>query len=107
MNDDALILVGSEIDRTVQTLSNLRDDCHRAKALVYEQCKVNESLRYLPTLVEFDEIECVKTERWIDDQGRIGWRAYINSDNARLLGAMLSELRNMGWDDVELEWGEL
>lgn len=89
-------------DLMVQILKHLADDCHRAKADIYAQCETNESLRMLPMLVEFDNIECVKAERWIDHHGDIGWRVHVNTGNRKLLAAMLSKLRDMGWDDIEI-----
>lgn len=104
-NDDGEVIIRN--DEQVQmmgVLEALKDAVHKAKTEAYIDTELNESLRGLQR-VDWTEIECVRTERWLDSNGDLGWRAYIGGpdrNNPKLQALLRSKLLNDGWDHAEV-----
>lgn len=88
------------LDRLIETF-----DCVVLEGAA--EAEENESLHRLGA--SWDTIECDRSERWINNDGLIGWRVYVISHGVEagprkgVLAALLRDkLLNRGWAGIEV-----
>lgn len=103
-NGDVVIRQDEQVEM-LDMLVALKDACNGAKGSAYLAQRENESLHVALKDVDWTELECFRTERWLDDIGGLGWRCYIDGPdkgNKKLLAVLRDTLANGGWDGVEV-----
>lgn len=98
----------------MNSLEALRVSFGIAASEVAVDATENESLHKQAKFVNWTDFTCVRAERWIDNEGKLGWRCYANvspdplvealklGPPTRILAAVASKLQNMGWDACEV-----
>lgn len=105
LEDGTLVIRNEEQVQVIGILDELRDAVHSAKDEAYRDGQENESLHTSFRNVDWTELECTRTERWLDSRGDVGWRCYIGGpdrNNKKLLMVLRGKLLEGGWDNVEV-----
>lgn len=102
-NDREIVIHNAEQQIIITTLERLKQDACDVVRTAAQEADENESL--YRQQVDWDNVTATGAERWIDDEGDLGWRVYVigTGERASKFYAYVSgKLANMGWDNVEV-----
>lgn len=103
--DGTVVVRNEEQVQVIDILDELREAVHVAKIEAHQDGQINESLLTSFRNVEWADLDCTRTERWLDNRGEVGWRCYIagpDRGNKKLLMVLRAKLLDAGWDNVEV-----
>lgn len=105
--DDAagnnIVIRNAEQQAIIADLERLKRDACDVVREAAQEADENESL--YRQQVDWNTVTATGAERWIDDEGDLGWRVYVigTGERANKFYAYVSgKLLNMGWDNVEV-----
>lgn len=96
-----VVIYNPEQVEIINNLKALVDDTNAMIRLAASQSEENESL--YQQVLDWKVVECNCSERWIDSNGALGWRVFIEHVSpkaARLFAFISGKLAEAGWDNV-------
>lgn len=102
-DEDAVVIHNAEQQEIMAQLKLLIEHTNSVISRAANERDENESLHADAGKVDWDEVLCVNSQRWIDSEGELGWRVKISGaqrDAVRFAGYVTDRLRNEGWENV-------
>lgn len=103
-DEEVVVLHNPEQQEIIEQLGQLKSDCDELLAYAKTMRDEDESIHGAP--VDWETMECTQAERFISDDGELGWRVYLDGVpiTARRFRAYVQmNLRNRGWDNAEAQ----